>query len=355
MSQYTKQEQEPASGDIAEVAPGILRLQLPISMPGLGHVNCYALEDGNGFALVDPGLANEESFHHLVTRLDAAGIPIERVHTAIVTHSHPDHFGGVYRLRQVSNCEVLTHQDFRSLFDRREAEQSEDSEDLALASDEDLERMRSRWTRPTPWGGVVEPPPVSELRRFIDQAPQRRRLFALPEPSRTVDDEDVVMFARREWVAVHTPGHTGDHLCLYDPTEGVLLSGDHVLPTITPHISGMVDAPDPLAQFFESLRRMHTLDSVEVVLPAHGQPFADLGGRADAIIAHHLERLDVIRDAADDFPTGTVDDFMKVLFKERSWGSMAASETYAHLEHLLVLGEVGADVDDHGMRTYEFL
>ena len=52
---YTKQEQEPASEEVTEVADGVLRMQLPISLPGLGHVNCYALVDGDGVALVDPG------------------------------------------------------------------------------------------------------------------------------------------------------------------------------------------------------------------------------------------------------------------------------------------------------------
>ncbi|MCY4664500.1 MAG: hypothetical protein OXC00_07540, partial [Acidimicrobiaceae bacterium] len=59
---YTKQEQEPASPEVTEVASGVLRLQLPISMPGLGHVNCYALTDSDGVALVDPGLPGEESW-----------------------------------------------------------------------------------------------------------------------------------------------------------------------------------------------------------------------------------------------------------------------------------------------------
>ncbi|NIR35531.1 MAG: hypothetical protein GWN79_03995, partial [Actinobacteria bacterium] len=49
---YRKQEQEPAAVEVVEVAPGVVRLQLPITMPGLGHVNCYALEDERGFALV---------------------------------------------------------------------------------------------------------------------------------------------------------------------------------------------------------------------------------------------------------------------------------------------------------------
>ena len=43
-----KQEQENARAEVAEVAPNILRMQLPIRMPGLGHVNCYALIDDKG-------------------------------------------------------------------------------------------------------------------------------------------------------------------------------------------------------------------------------------------------------------------------------------------------------------------
>ena len=56
--------------------------------------------------------------------------------------------------------------------------------------------------------------------------------------------------ARREWVALHTPGHTNDHLCLFDAADGIVLTGDHVLPTITPHISGLVAGADPLNEFF---------------------------------------------------------------------------------------------------------
>jgi glyoxylase-like metal-dependent hydrolase (beta-lactamase superfamily II) len=87
-----KQEQEDASADIAEVAPGILRLQLPINFTGLGHVNTYALEDQRGFALVDPGLPGESSWNALLGRMHSAGIPIRRVHTVVITHSHQDHF-----------------------------------------------------------------------------------------------------------------------------------------------------------------------------------------------------------------------------------------------------------------------
>src|SRR5690606_13209487 len=94
-----KQEQERATSEITEVAPGILRSQLPIAMPGLGHVNCYLLEDERGVAVVDPGLPGPGSWRALVDRLKRAGFKPRHVHTVIVTHSHPDHFGGAGRLR----------------------------------------------------------------------------------------------------------------------------------------------------------------------------------------------------------------------------------------------------------------
>ena len=92
-----------ASPEIVEVVPGILRLQLPIDFTGLGHVNTYALEDERGFTLVDPGLPGEESWSSRFRgRMDAAGIPLGWVHTIVVTHSHPDHFGGAGLLAQES-------------------------------------------------------------------------------------------------------------------------------------------------------------------------------------------------------------------------------------------------------------
>jgi glyoxylase-like metal-dependent hydrolase (beta-lactamase superfamily II) len=170
--------------------------------------------------------------------------------------------------------------------------------------------------------------------------------FTVPSPTQPLADGQTVRLARREWVAMHTPGHTYDHLCLFDPEHGVVLTGDHVLPSITPHISGMTPQADPLAEFFASLTRMEDLGDVSIALPAHGHPFEDLGGRARDIIEHHEDRLDIIRNAQEQLPNGRVADFMRVLFRERSWGDMAESETYAHLEHLRELGELSRSEAD---------
>ncbi len=342
-----KQEQEDASTEITEVAPGILRSQLPISMPGLGHVNCYLLEDERGLAVVDPGLPGEESWDALVDRLRRAGHEVADVHTVVVTHSHPDHFGGAIRLRYETGADIVTHETFRTMWDAAELNDDEDSAALDVNSADDRAAALERYfSRPNPWGGTRTGPSTEFLERMRKAGEFAGGAFAIPSPTRPLAEGQTIQLGRREWVAMHTPGHTYDHLCLFDPEHGVVLTGDHVLPSITPHISGQTPQSDPLAEFFASLTRMEDLGDVSIALPAHGHPFEDLGGRARAIIEHHEDRLDIIRNAQEQLPNGSVVDFMRVLFRERSWGEMAESETYAHLEHLRELGELSRSNTD---------
>lgn len=335
-----RQEQEPASSEITEMAPGILRSQLPISLPGLGHVNCYFLEDERGLAVVDPGLPGPQSWRALVDRLKRAGYKPRHVHTVVVTHSHPDHFGGAGRLRDTYGAEVISHRSFRTWFDP-----AEDDEALSDEPESDGESTTAvkPWGREMPWReDVTFQPPLSRRLKFGLYRTALKRFMKTPSPTRRVDDAEVITLARREWVSLHTPGHTNDHLCLFDPAGGIVLSGDHVLPTITPHISGLVAGADPLTEFFGSLDKVAGLEGVTLTLPAHGHPFQDLAGRAHAIRDHHEERLDTLRAAAAELGSGTVEQYSQKLFKPRSWGQMAESETYAHLEHLRATGQAAS-------------
>jgi glyoxylase-like metal-dependent hydrolase (beta-lactamase superfamily II) len=337
----SKQEQEQAREEITEVAPGVVRMQLPIQFTGLGHVNCYALEDERGFAVVDPGLPGPVSWDGLLDRLRRATIPLARIHTVVITHSHPDHFGGAARLRAETGAEILTHASFQLWWERGGL----DDRPSDALDDPD------QWSRPTPWGSQFRPPTDSAMSSMRDEM---RSGDHTPRPTKRVEDAEVVVLGRREWVSMHTPGHTPDHLCLYDPVDGVVLSGDHVLPTITPHIGAMDGfAEDPLAEFYRALDRMAALPDVSVALPAHGHPFHDLAGRANEIKEHHDARLQRLRDASAELGRpATVHELMQHLFAERAWGSMAESETYAHLEHLRLNDEAESSWLD-GLLRYE--
>ena len=353
MTKPHRQEQEPAQREISEVAPNVLRMQLPIRMPGLGHVNMYALLDERGAAVVDPGFPGPDSWRAIQDRLRQAGLATKHVHTVIVTHSHPDHFGGAARFAREANAEIVAHRSFRFGVLETGADAEVSVDDLAAQgeNDEAHRRVVQGWRGATPWGGQPPRPPFRMRIRW-------RLLRAIgrsfvPPISKPVRAGQVLRLAKREWFVTHTPGHTEDHICLHDPADGVLLSGDHVLPSITPHISGLTLAKDPLDNFFDSLDRVAALSNVAQVLPAHGHPFVDLAGRCDAIKQHHYDRLDTVRRIGREIGPATVRAYMQRLFRERSWGEMAESETYAHLEHLLHRGDATSRRDEKGFLVYE--
>lgn len=363
-----RQEQEEASSEVTEVAKDVLRMQLPIRMPGLGHVNCYALIDGEGAAVVDPGLPTPGSFSALKDRLKQAGLRVKDIHTVLVTHSHADHFGGTSRIVAESGARVVAHRAFS--FGGASSDPEVSVDDLhahahgapAVPSEEDrgefgkrpplIVKSPSSWSGKTPWGGERPKPPLKMRLRFRAMRAIGKAM-SFPPVTHPVEQGDVLRLAGREWFVMHTPGHTNDHFCLHSKEEGVFLAGDHVLPSITPHISGLSTEKDPLKAFFESLDRAAALAHVDLALPAHGHPFGDLAARCEAIKLHHDERLDKVRAIAGELGPATVQAFSEKLFRKRSWGSMAESETYAHLEHLRLLGDAEVHSDAQGMLVYE--
>ena len=365
-----REEQETAREGVTEVAKDVLRMELPISMPGLGHVNCYALLDSEGAALIDPGLPTGSSFVALKQRLRQAGLAVKDCHTVVVTHSHPDHFGGASRVLAESNGKLIAHSSFslgmgghgKPEFSVNDLHAHEDAEAGREPGPEaDRARARKPFTPAspdysgghTPWGGQQPRPPFKmrmrwRLMRTLGKA------MRFPTITHPVLGGDVIRLAGREFFVVHTPGHTEDHICLHDPAEEIFLAGDHVLPTITPHISGLTLERDPLKAFFESLDRAAAIEHVSRVLPAHGHPFSDLAARCEAIKDHHDERLDQVRSIARELGPAPVRAFMERLFKQRSWGGMAESETYAHLEHLRLMGSAESHQDEKDRLIYTF-
>ncbi len=354
-----REERRPPEGRVVEVAPGVLRMQLPMNMPGLGHVNCYVIPDRKGLSMIDPGTPNVKSWRALNKLLAEAGFSMKQVHTVVVTHSHPDHYGAAQRIREVSGAELVTHANFKTYWDPHE--EDDFVREVAVPGDYDAQmgaienallrvtkrERNSPWDRPVPWGGPAPDNQFKERVRWRILPLLLTKLWQPPKPSARVVDGQILMMGDKEWVSVHTPGHTDDHLCLYEPTDGIFVSGDHLLPTITPHISGLTTQKRPLGDFLVSLERMYDFDDVKTVLPAHGLHFAGLAQRAREIIEHHDERMTTIAAAALHAPENelTVPEFSKHLFKPRSWGPMADSETFAHLEHLRQTGR--AEVRAH--------
>ncbi len=356
-----RQEKLPAREMVEEVAPGVLRAQLHIELPGLAHINTYFLPGPDGVDVIDPGLPGPASWASLLDRFRQADIPTKRVRSIVITHSHPDHFGNAERLAAESDkSHIITHRAFRTLFDPlHQCVNDEDCVDPAHAHPDhgqpaliSYQRNTSDLSADAPWGRRWAPHNEEPSLRRSQTQMLSERGWPMPVPAQRMRHGDTVMLGGREWEAIHTPGHTLDHLCLLDRENGTFLSGDHVLPTITPHVPGIGSGEASLHDFLSSLTTVAELTDVQTVLPAHGLEFTDLAGRVTEVKAHHQDRLELLSRVSQAEGWTSVEGFSHFLFRPERWGSMAESETYAHLEYLRQSGYGEVRRTDEGLAEF---
>ena len=96
---------------MTEIQDGIYWLKLPVTIPGstLGHVNAYLFKGNSGYLLVDTGWNTDESFDSLQKQLAEIGAAIKDITQILVTHIHPDHYGGTGRVKQLSGARIYLH------------------------------------------------------------------------------------------------------------------------------------------------------------------------------------------------------------------------------------------------------
>src|SRR5690606_28567845 len=120
----------------------------------------------------------------------------------------------------------------------------------------------------------------------------------IPEHYRRMQDGERLEIGGRVWRVVVGYGHAPEHACLYCEELNLLLSGDQILPKITPHIGVYPAEPDanPLQEYIDSLATYRTLPADALVLPAHNEPFRGLHARLDYLYEHHRSRLTVLEE-----------------------------------------------------------
>ncbi|HVT75626.1 MAG TPA: MBL fold metallo-hydrolase, partial [Acidimicrobiales bacterium] len=150
MAEYRKSEQAPASADVVDLGQNVIRMQLPIQMPGLGHVNMYGLVDNRGLAIIDVGVPGPQTWKWVKANLKNAGYKLSDVHTVLVTHSHPDHFGCAGRLATEANAQLVTHNNFRTFWSNADAPCNHGDTDMA--HDHSLPEGNP-FLDPNPWDG----------------------------------------------------------------------------------------------------------------------------------------------------------------------------------------------------------
>jgi glyoxylase-like metal-dependent hydrolase (beta-lactamase superfamily II) len=321
---------------VDEVRKGIWSIPVPIPNNPLRYVLVYAFETERGPFIVDAGWNTDDAFETLKGGLEDIGTRIEDVQGVMVTHIHPDHYGLAGRVREASGAWVALHPADAALIHDR----YEEPADL-------LDRVGAMLRR----AGA----PAEELVSLREASMAVRPFVDAVQPDILMEDLTKPEVPGWDLTAIWTPGHSPGHLCFYEGRHHLMLSGDHVLPRITPNISVHPQASaNPLGDYLQSLEKVGRYVTDEV-LPAHEHRFVGLSARVRELIEHHearfIEILAAIAEGQD-----TTWEIASRMRWSRPWDRIegfmrraAVGEAMAHLRALEARGAVRS-VDGEPMK-----
>lgn len=249
---------------------GIHLIPVPLPYKSPPWVNVYAVESNGGLLLIDCGTDWEPGREAIRQGFADLGLEESAVHTLVVSHLHPDHVGMSARLVSDWGCRFVMHERAAKLVDRYN----------------DSPGYMNRLVKIGSVHGI--PDSATNAATHVER-PDYMPL--LEPPDFLVGDGDTIDLGDgRSLHVVHTPGHEPAHICLRDSRTGILFSGDHILPRISPVIMYDLDLGDVLGDYLGSLQRLIAMD-LGVTYPAHGTLIDQGGERARQILLHHDRRL----------------------------------------------------------------
>lgn len=272
---------------VEQVRPGIWTFAVPFRFGVPDATLVYAVEGSDGsLALIDPGWSADGGVDEVRAALSALDRSLDDVSLVAVTHLHADHLGAAAAIRRATGARVAMHGLEVEALDRERTDAVQNDVDIAT------------WGLPQHLHDGVVAAWGSGRRIGLgrSEAPYADLLLAdgdvLPIPGRTI---------RTLW----TPGHTAGHVCFVDEADGLLFTGDHVLPRINSGIGlGGRTATNPLGDYLASLGRLDGYAALEVC-PGHEYRFTDVVARAQTLARHREERSRHVAEALDvlDRPT----------------------------------------------------
>jgi glyoxylase-like metal-dependent hydrolase (beta-lactamase superfamily II) len=316
---------------VTQIVDGIYQLKVPIPNNPLENTNIYLLQGTNSYTLIDTGWDSDTAFNSINRQLAEVGVGFHDISQIVITHAHFDHYGLVGRIKQISGAKLYLHKLEQEVFRTR------------YTVTEDFLHQIAEWFRtngvPSKLIAAVHGP-ISGFRRPIP---------AVPEV--LLDGDETIASGYFNLKVVWTPGHSPGHICLYEPVQKILFSGDHILPVITPNIS-LTPATEgnPLGDYLNSLHKVRKL-TVDMVLPAHEDTFANLPKRVDEIIHHHEMRSAEILNAMNHLEMTAFQIANQITWMPEQGGIShdklmpvaklaAVSETLAHLRAMSVENKV---------------
>lgn len=305
---------DPRYGEVVQVSPLIRRVVANNPSKFTYHGTGTYIVGSGDVAVIDPGPALDSHRDALIAALGG-----ERVRAILVTHCHSDHSPLAAWLREYSGAPTVAFGPHHVDSDWVEDDTPDEPDDEELAA------------------------------QAAGEAKVEESLDLAFDPDVRVADDEIAAFGTGWTIrAIHTPGHTSNHMCYWLEEERALFSGDHIMGWSTT----VIGPPDGnMRDYFASLQRVRDL-APAVLWPTHGSPVTDTAPFIDEFVQHRLAREAAVL-AAVRAGTTLVPDMVRQLYvgvHEKLYKA-AGRSVLAHLIKLVDDGLVRVDGAQPGVTT----
>jgi glyoxylase-like metal-dependent hydrolase (beta-lactamase superfamily II) len=251
---------------IKEIIPGIFKiteesnLLTAIKPP----VNIFIIAGPDGLVF-ESGYGNRKNinyfsrcFKQIEKRYQNQGEKFQ-INRILISHAHPDHFSGLKKIKRHFGFSITLTKRMAAIIKNRK------------------EFRKYYWFDFFKAGFINKGPIQIILARFI------MRIFIyffeflcgmdfVSSPDMIIEDKSKLLINNEEWEIFPSPGHTDDHISLYNREKKILFSGDNV---ITNNIPWLGPPGSNLSQYFQTLTQLQSLDNLKIISGSHGDASQD--------------------------------------------------------------------------------
>ena len=331
----------PGLGAMLEVAPRVFWARMPLPMT-LDHVNVYAIDDAEGWTIIDTGISSSKS-RDIWKSLLVGPMGSKPIKQVIVTHHHPDHVGlaGWFQTEFGADLWMTRTAWLMARMLRLDPQERPSRETLRFwqraGMPQDMLNRRAA-ERPFNFCDMVHPMPLGFQR---------------------LQDGAEIQAGGRRWRIHIGHGHAPEHATLWSQDDGLILAGDQIISSISSNLGVYATEPeaDTVGDWLESCQRFKEIARADhLVLSGHKLPFIGLPTRLQQLIDNHHSALNRLR--AYLITPASAYEVLTPLFKraiKTSEYGLALGEAVGHLNHLYQLGKVTRHLGPDGAYRFQTL
>lgn len=268
-----------------EVYPGIYLIKEKVKFESIKPSENIYIIAGNDGLIFDAGYGNKKMVKFLIRKIrEIQGYYKEigkefNLSRILPSHTHPDHFSGLNKIREYLGVKILLTKQMAEVIKNRQS--YSDTYDIKIEDDyfsaeKGFRHKINNW-----------------LRRFFSYLIYNRlyKISFISDPDIIIEPNSIIIINGEEWNIFSSPGHSSDHISLYNEKKGILFSGDNVLSSITTWLG---PPNGSIERYMNSIKKIQKLPNLNIILTAHGKPIMNPKKRIEEILEHRIQRTQQI-------------------------------------------------------------